>query len=109
MQKKYERKVLIVGAGLAGSTIARILADNNIKVQIIEKRNHIAGNIFDCVNMNNERIHKYGPHFLHCNKKEKALLFLINTFSIVKKQCFMNFNSLFLHIISILSLSIAII
>ena len=76
MQKKYKRKVLIVGAGLAGSTIARILADNNIKVQIIEKRNHIAGNIFDCVNMNNERIHKYGPHFLHCNKKEKALLFL---------------------------------
>lgn len=76
MQKRYKRKVLIVGAGLAGSTIARILAINNIKVQIIEKRNHIAGNIFDCVNINNERIHKYGPHLLHCNKKEKALLFL---------------------------------
>ena len=33
------KKVLIVGAGLAGSTIARILAENSIKVFVIEKRN----------------------------------------------------------------------
>ncbi len=68
--------VLVVGAGLAGATIARILAENSIKVQIIEKRNHIAGNAFDYININNERIHKYGPHLLHCNKNEKALNFL---------------------------------
>ena len=36
----FERdKILIVGAGLAGSTIARILAENDFKVVIIEKRN----------------------------------------------------------------------
>ena len=71
-----KEKVLIVGAGLAGCTIARILAENNFKVEIIEKRNHIAGNIFDYVNQNNERIHKYGPHFLHCKKDSEALIFL---------------------------------
>ena len=76
MEKKYRNKVLIVGAGLAGATIARILSENNFKVQIIEKRNHIAGNIFDFINKHNERIHKYGPHLLHCNKKSKALEFL---------------------------------
>ena len=69
-------KVLVVGAGLAGSTIARVLADNQIKVKIIEKRNHIAGNAFDFINSNNERIHKYGPHLLHCNKNSIALPFL---------------------------------
>ncbi len=69
-------KILIVGAGLAGSSIARILAENHFKVVIIEKRNHIAGNIFDFVNENNERIHKYGPHLLHCRKNSEALKFL---------------------------------
>ena len=69
-------KILIVGAGLAGSSIARILAENHFKVVIIEKRNHIAGNIFDFVNENNERIHKYGPHLLHCRKNSEGLKFL---------------------------------
>ena len=55
---------------------ARVLADNAIKVKILEKRNHIAGNSYDFINSNNERIHKYGPHLLHCNKNSKALSFL---------------------------------
>ena len=71
-----EKKILIVGAGLAGSTLGRILAENSFKVVIIEKRNHIAGNIYDYVNHNNERIHKYGPHLLHCNPNSEALKFL---------------------------------
>ncbi|MBO8228661.1 NAD(P)-binding protein [Prochlorococcus marinus XMU1414] len=69
-------KILIVGAGLAGSTIGRILAENSFKVVIIEKRDHIAGNIFDFVNEKDERIHKYGPHLLHCRKNSEALKFL---------------------------------
>tara|TARA_B100000242_G_C43023920_1_gene476680 strand:+ start:304 stop:1434 length:1131 start_codon:yes stop_codon:yes gene_type:complete len=76
LEKKYKKKVLVVGAGLAGATIARILAENSIKVQIIEKRSHLAGNAYDYVNSKNERIHKYGPHLLHCNKNDKALSFL---------------------------------
>ena len=71
-----EKKILIVGAGLAGSTIARILAENSFKIIVLDKRNHIAGNVFDFINSNNERIHKYGPHLLHCNKNSEALRFL---------------------------------
>ena len=71
-----KRKILIVGAGLAGSTIGRILAEKDFEVVIIDKRRHIAGNIFDFVNNNNERIHKYGPHLLHCRKDSEALNFL---------------------------------
>ena len=71
-----KNKILIVGAGLAGCTIARILAENYFNVEIIDKRNHIAGNIFDYVNKRNERIHKYGPHLLHCRKNSPALKFL---------------------------------
>ena len=76
MQKIYKKKILIVGAGLAGSTVARVLVENGLKVEIIEKRNHVAGNIYDYVNCLNERIHKYGPHLLHCNRNDKALKFL---------------------------------
>tara|TARA_B100000886_G_C20398500_1_gene481533 strand:+ start:504 stop:1643 length:1140 start_codon:yes stop_codon:yes gene_type:complete len=79
-------KILIVGAGLAGSTIGRILAENSFKVVIIEKRNHVAGNIFDFVNQNHERIHKYGPHLLHCRKNSEALKFLSNFTKWVKYE-----------------------
>ncbi len=78
MNKLFNKNILIVGAGIAGSTIARILAEHDLQVQIIDKRNHIAGNTFDFINANNERIHKYGPHLLHCNKNEKSLKFLSN-------------------------------
>ncbi len=70
------KRILIVGAGLAGATIARTLAEKNIKIDIIDKRDHIAGNIFDFVNENNERIHKYGPHLLHCDQSSIGLKFL---------------------------------
>ena len=76
MSNFYKNKILIVGAGLAGSTIARVLAENSFKVVIIEKRDHVAGNVFDFINKKNERIHKYGPHLLHCRKNSEALKFL---------------------------------
>lgn len=45
---KYD--VIIVGTGFSGSIIARKLADNlNLRVLILEKRNHIAGNMYDKV------------------------------------------------------------
>ena len=76
MYNFQKQKILIVGAGLAGCTVGRILAENSFKVVLIEKRNHIAGNVFDFINQNNERIHKYGPHLLHCRENSQALRFL---------------------------------
>jgi UDP-galactopyranose mutase len=60
---------LIVGAGLYGATIARLLTDAGFNCLIIDKRDHIAGNIYT------ERIHGYdkhvyGPHIFHTDKKE---------------------------------------
>ena len=71
-----KNKILIVGAGFAGCSIARILAEENFKVKIIDKRNHIAGNAYDFINDKNERIHKYGPHLLHGQVNSKAIKFL---------------------------------
>lgn len=67
MLKKKE--AIIVGAGLAGATIANILAKKNYKITVYEKNNFIGGNCFDYYKKN-ILIHKYGPHIFHTNKKE---------------------------------------
>ena len=62
---------VIVGAGFAGCVLAeRIANELNKKVLIIEKRNHIGGNAYDCYNEDGILIHKYGPHIFHTNNKE---------------------------------------
>lgn len=66
----HKNKILIVGAGFFGSTIARILADNGYHITVIDKRDHIAGNAFDYKNEIGIRIHKYGPHIFHTNNKK---------------------------------------
>lgn len=60
---------LIVGAGLYGSTCAYELNKRGYKVLVIDKREHIGGNIYT-KNIDNINVHVYGPHIFHTNKKE---------------------------------------
>ncbi len=64
-----KKKILIVGAGFAGATVARELADSgHYKVHVIDQRNHVAGNAYDPIDKDlNLRIHQYGPHIFHTN------------------------------------------
>jgi UDP-galactopyranose mutase len=62
---------LIVGAGFAGSVLAERLARGlDKKVLIIDRRNHIGGNAYDCYDQHGILIHKYGPHIFHTNSEE---------------------------------------
>jgi UDP-galactopyranose mutase len=62
---------LIVGAGFAGSVIAeRIARGLDKKVLLIDRRNHIGGNAYDCYDNQGILIHKYGPHIFHTNSEE---------------------------------------
>lgn len=62
---------IIVGAGLAGGILARKLAENNNKkILIVERRNHIAGNTYDFDDEHGIKVQKYGPHVLHTNSEE---------------------------------------
>jgi UDP-galactopyranose mutase len=62
---------LIVGAGFAGSVLAERLASQaNKKVLLVEKRNHIGGNAYDCYDDDGVLIHKYGPHIFHTNSAD---------------------------------------
>jgi len=62
---------LVVGAGLAGSVISERIANVlDKKVLLIDRRNHIGGNVYDYKNSNGIYIHKYGPHIFHTNKEK---------------------------------------
>lgn len=57
---------LIVGAGIFGSTVAERLASAGKKVLVIERRAHLAGNIYSYTDKETGiEIHKYGSHIFH--------------------------------------------
>ncbi len=62
---------MIVGAGFAGSVLAeRLATQDGLKVLVVEKRSHIAGNAYDHHDDAGILVHKYGPHIFHCNSPE---------------------------------------
>ena len=66
---KYD--YLIVGAGLAGCTVAERLASQlDASVLVIDRRPHIAGNAYDEIDVSGLRVHRYGPHIFHTNSSE---------------------------------------
>ncbi|MDD2748534.1 UDP-galactopyranose mutase [Acidithiobacillus sp.] len=65
-----KNSILIVGAGFAGSVMARELADAGHQVMIIDKRPHIGGNAYDTLDAQGIRIHPYGPHIFHTNSEK---------------------------------------
>ena len=64
---KYD--YLIVGAGLFGATFAREATDAGKKVVVIDKRDHIGGNIYT-EDIEGIQVHKYGAHIFHTNSKK---------------------------------------
>ena len=63
-------KIIIVGAGLSGATVARLFADGGDDVTVIDKRLTVGGNVYDYVDKNGITVQPYGPHIFHTNEKE---------------------------------------
>ena len=69
------RKVqnLIVGCGLSGMVLAeRIASQLGEEVLVIDKRDHIGGNIYDYKDSSGVTVHKYGPHVFHTRYKRSV-------------------------------------
>lgn len=60
---------LVVGSGLTGAVMARMLADAGRDVQIVERRAHVGGNVHDHLHASGIRIHTYGPHYFRTNNE----------------------------------------
>ena len=73
---------LIVGAGLYGAVCARELTDAGKSVLVIEKRPHIAGNVYT-EDVEGIHVHKYGAHIFHTNNE--AVWKYVNRFAVFNR------------------------
>ena len=59
---------LIVGSGLTGATLARLLTDAGRDVVVLDRRGHGGGNVHDHVHVLSQiTVHTYGPHYFRTN------------------------------------------
>lgn len=63
---KYD--YLVIGAGLFGATFAQMANKAGKKVLVIDKRDHIGGNIYT-EEIEDIQVHKYGAHIFHTNSR----------------------------------------
>ena len=61
-----ELDYLVVGAGLFGAVFAHEAASRGKKVLVIDKRNHVGGNVYS-YEKNGIMVHHYGAHIFHTN------------------------------------------
>ena len=60
---------VVVGAGVAGCTLARLLAEKGQSVLLLEQRPHIAGQAYDEKDDHGVLVHRYGPHLFHTSNR----------------------------------------
>lgn len=65
----YKYDYLIVGAGLYGAVFAQQAKEHGKKVLVIDKRDHIAGNVYT-EEIEGINVHRYGAHIFHTNNKK---------------------------------------
>lgn len=63
-----EYDYLIVGSGLFGATFAHFARKRGKKCLVIDKRQHLGGNVF-CESVEGINVHKYGAHIFHTSNK----------------------------------------
>lgn len=73
---------LVVGAGLFGAVFAQIAKENGKSVLVIDRRPHIAGNVYT-EKVNGINVHKYGAHIFHTDSK--AVWDYVNRFAVFNR------------------------
>ncbi len=61
---------LIVGAGFSGLVTAERLSQAGFSCIVVDKRDHIGGNAYDCYDESGVLIHPYGPHYFRTNSSK---------------------------------------
>ena len=74
-----ETEFLIVGSGLTGAVIARTLSDAGRRTLVVDRREHMGGNVYDHAHESGILIHTYGPHYFRTNSD--SLWEFVNRFS----------------------------
>ena len=70
---------VIVGSGLTGAVLARLLTDAGRSVIVLDRRSHVGGNVHDHTHESGIRVHTYGPHYFRTNSD--AIWEFVNRFA----------------------------
>ena len=71
MMELTNKSYLIIGCGITGATLARLLVQHGAKyVKVIEAKSHLGGNVYDQYDEHHILYHVYGPHIFHTNYDE---------------------------------------
>ncbi|WP_374624088.1 UDP-galactopyranose mutase [Devosia sp.] len=63
--------LIVVGAGFYGATIAERAAAEGLRVLVVDRRSHVAGNAFSAPDpATGIEVHRYGPHLFHTSNEE---------------------------------------
>jgi UDP-galactopyranose mutase len=65
-----DAEFIIIGSGLTGASIARTLTDRGCRVVVVERRNHMGGNVHDWMHSSGIRVHTYGPHYFRTSSDD---------------------------------------
>ena len=68
-QNSRDYDYLVVGAGLFGSVVAWRAVRAGKRVKVIDRRNHIGGNLY-CADYGGVAVHNYGPHIFHTSDEQ---------------------------------------
>jgi UDP-galactopyranose mutase len=61
---------VVVGCGLTGASFARSLADSTgARILVVDRREHIGGNVYDYTNSSGVRVQRYGAHIFHTSSE----------------------------------------
>jgi UDP-galactopyranose mutase len=60
---------LVVGSGLTGAVVARLLRDAGREVLVVDRRHHVGGNVHDHIHESGISIHTYGPHYFRTSSQ----------------------------------------
>jgi len=61
---------LVVGSGLTGAVVARLLTDAKRDVLVVDRRPHVGGNVHDHAHPSGIRVHTYGPHYFRTSSEK---------------------------------------
>ena len=63
-------KVVIIGAGLSGATLARFFAESGSEVIVVDKKYTVGGTVYDYTDRTGITIQAFGPHVFHSNDQK---------------------------------------
>ena len=69
MPQRQQTDFLIIGAGFSGLVAAERFCNAGFSCTVLDKRNHLGGNAYDCIDSAGVLIHPYGPHYFRTNSQ----------------------------------------